>query len=451
MRLSRRVTPPRALLFSFLALIIIGAFLLMIPAMTRVNGGLHFIDAFFTATSAVCVTGLIVLDTGKDFTPLGQAAILLLIQLGGLGIMTFSVFFLRLVGLGSSLRDELAVRASLSTLPQHDVPEIVRSVILFTFAIEISGAILLFWMFSSDYAPGQAAWLGLFHAISAFCNAGFSLWTDNLTGYQYHFGVNMTIIGLIVTGGLGFIVLYELWGFRLEKRKKLSLHSKIVLITSAVMIFIGFTAFLAFEWNNILKGLGPMPRFLTALFQAVTPRTAGFNTIDFNHLTDETLLMTLFLMFIGGSPGSTAGGIKTVNITILLAMTVSRFKGFSQVNLFRRSLSDETVARGTAIILIGIVLIFLSLAFLLITETGGIDHTSTRDQFLQLLFETVSAFGTVGLSMGATGHLTFIGKVIIIVTMFLGRVGPLTVALAMMRKVGGEKTYNYGTEDIIVG
>ena len=449
--IRRRLTPPQALIISFAALILIGALVLCLPAMTTGSKNIKWLDALFTATSAVCVTGLTVVDTGTAFSPLGQASVLVMIQLGGLGIMTFSIFFLRLVGWGSSLRSELAVRSSLSCAPQLDVPEMVRSVILFTMSVEFIGAVLLFIFFHRDYPTTRALFLAVFHSVSAFCNAGFSLWANSLTAYRSNVGVNLVFVALIVSGGLGFMVAHEVAGYRPKRRRNLSLHSKIVIWTTLALILLGTLVFAVFEWNNVLADAPIHGKIIASLFQSVTTRTAGFNTVNFQHVANTTLLATIFLMFVGGSPGSTAGGIKTVTLAVLVAMAISRYRGFSRVNIFKRSVPEETVARGLAIVLVALTIVGLALTLLLITETGHLDHTQTRDSFLQLLFETVSAFATVGLSMGATPDLTAWGKIIIIITMFLGRVGPLTVALAMMTGSEREKTYNFSTEEIVVG
>ena len=449
--IGRRVSPQQALVFSFAVLILVGAGLLLLPGMTEEPEGLSVVDALFTATSAVCVTGLIVVDTGTAFTLTGQLVILGMIQLGGLGIMTFSIFFLRLAGIGSSLKSELAVRSSLSLSPQHDIFNLVKSVVLFTLIFEAVGALLLTVAFAFEYSPFQAFYLAVFHAISAFCNAGFSLFSDSLTRFQENVWVNLVVMTLIVSGGLGFIVMVELTGLRPKKRIRLSLHSKIVIVTSMVLVFYGAVVFWVLEWHNVLGGMGLPGKIVTGLFQSVTTRTAGFNTVNFDHMTNTSLVTAIFLMFVGGSPGSTAGGIKTITLAVVVAMVVSRFRGFSRANLFRRSITETTIARCAAVVLIGLAVVGIAFSLLLITQTGEIDHTRTRDTFLQLLFETVSAFGTVGLSMGVTGQLTSLGKVIIILTMFLGRVGPITVGLAMMSPPGSEKRYNYGSEEIIVG
>lgn len=450
LRLSRRFTPARALIFSFLGLILLGGLVLSMPGLTGPNG-IDFIDALFTSTSAVCVTGLVVVDTGTAFTLPGQLVVLALIQLGGLGIMTFSVFFYTLVGRGVSLRDELAVRETFSHQSAQDVAALVRVVVVWTLIIEAAGAFGLFCFWIWDHSAGRAAYLSVFHAVSAFCNAGFSLWSDSLTGYRTHFGVNLVFIALIIAGGLGFIVLSDLTKLGRRNRFKLSLHSKIVGATTLVLVASGTLIFIALEWNNALKDLGFHHKFIVSLFQAVTPRTAGFNTVDFAHLTNTTILMTILLMFIGGSPGSTAGGIKTVTVALLVSLGLSRARGFSRVNIFKRSVPEEVVSRGLAILLVALAVIILALALLLASETGHLDHTQSRDAFVKLVFETVSAFGTVGLSMGITPELTPLGKFIIILTMFVGRVGPLTVAMALLSRARRPRAYNYGAEKVMVG
>ena len=424
----------------------------MVPGMTG-PAGLSFVDALFTSTSAVCVTGLVVKDLGAEFTLAGQLTVLVLIQLGGLGIMTFSVLFYRLLGREISLRDELAVRESFSNSAGHDFLSLVRSVVLLTLLIEALGAFFLFWCLVSDHPTLRAAYLAVFHAVSAFCNAGFchGLGPDSLTFYKTHFGVNLVVSGLIMAGGLGFIVLIELGRMKRKGRRRPSLHTKVACWTTAILIVSGTLVFLLLEWDNVLKGLAPGQKALVSFFQAVTPRTAGFNTVNYAHLTNTTLLMTIFFMFVGGSPGSTAGGIKTVTLALLLAMAVSRYRGFSRVNIFRRTVPNEVISRAVTMTLVSIAVVAAALGLLLIIETGHLDHTQTRDVFLKLLFETVSAFGTVGLSMGATAGLTGWGKLIIITTMFLGRVGPLTVAVALMSRSKELKTYNYGREEVMIG
>ena len=449
-RLARRTSPSQVLVLSFGMLILLGAGILTLPWVTYGDKEIGFIDALFTSTSAVCVTGLVVVDTGSTFNLAGQLTIMTLIQLGGLGIMTFSVFFLRLVGKGTSLRDEMAVRAGLSISPRHHLPSLIRSVIVYTLFLELAGAALLFLSFSADYPPFKAAYLALFHSISAFCNAGFALWPDNLTPFKTDLGANLVFMILIIAGGLGFVVLHELATFRKGLRRRLSLHSKIVFTTSASLIVFGALVFLVLEYNNVMRDLSFGSKILVSFFQSVTTRTAGFNTVEIGHMTNTSLLVIIFLMFVGGSPGGTAGGVKTVSFTLLAAVGLSRFRGFSRVNIFRRSLDGATVDRAHTIVLMALAVLIVALGLLLISETWQMDHMKTRDSFLELLFECISAFGTVGLSMGKTPYLTPMGRLIIIGTMFVGRLGPLTVALALLKSSAAVKGYNYGQEEVIV-
>ena len=449
-RLSRLATPPRALVLSFALLILIGWGVLLLPGFTAKP--LSPIDALFTSTSAVCVTGLIVVDTGSHFTVAGQWAILILIQFGGLGIMTFSVLLYRLVTGKGYLGYEIVVRDSFSYRPQHNTMDMVRFVVALTFGVELVGAILLLVFFSADYSAPRAAFLAVFHSVSAFCNAGFSLWPDSLTRYAGHTGINLVFMALIILGGLGFIVISDLGRLiRPGRRSRLTLHSRLALTTTAALIVFGAALFAHQEWTNVLRGMSWCDKIIVSLFQSITPRTAGFNSVDYYHLTNTSLLMTIILMFVGGCPGSTAGGIKTMTLAVLVALAVSRFRGFNRATAFRRSVPNEIVARGLTITLIGISVVIIALVFLLATETGHLDHSQTRDVFLDLLFEVVSAFGTVGLSMGATANLTVWGKVIIIFTMFLGRVGPLTVAMALVAGRGRGRSYRYAREEVMVG
>ncbi|MEW6266850.1 MAG: TrkH family potassium uptake protein [Thermodesulfobacteriota bacterium] len=449
-RLNQRLTPPRALVLSFALLILIGSLALKLPGFTGPEG-ISYLDALFTSTSAVCVTGLIVVDTPKAFTLPGQITILALIQLGGLGIMTFSVFLYRLAGRDVSIRTELAVRDSLSYTPDLKAAGLARSVFVATIIIELIGAFLLFLFWLPEHGVSRASLLGAFHAVSAFCNAGFSLFSDSLTGYATHYGINLVIMVLIVSGGIGFIVLNDFYQIRRPGRWRARLHTKVAGWTTVALIASGAVLFLFFEWDNVLKGFILPEKIIIALFQSITPRTAGFNTVDYGRLTNATILTTMMLMFVGGSPGSTAGGIKTVTFALIIALGLSRYRGYSLVNLFKRSVPDEIVSRGITISMISFLVVSLSISLLLISETGPLDPTASRGMFQSLLFEVFSAFGTVGLSMGVTANLTAWGKLIIIGTMFLGRLGPLTVAMALLERLGARRRYNFGSEEVMVG
>ncbi len=416
---------------------------------------LSFIDALFTATSAVCVTGLTVVDTGTHLSPLGQAVVLILIQLGGLGIMTYTTVVILMMGRRLSLRDQEMISGTLSYRGSHEILTLVRNVFLVTFLFETAGALLLFTHWRHTYPAGEAFYLSLFHSISAFCNAGFSLFSDSLIDYRADPWMNGVIMTLIICGGLGFLVFQEMWQFTRKryvdgKRVMLSLHSRVTLITTGGLILAGFGGFMLLEWNDVLADTSPMGKFLVSLFQSVTPRTAGFNTVDFSQLTNGMLFFTILLMFIGASPGSAGGGVKTTSFAVLLAIARSRWHGTVDTFLFRRRLPPQTVARAISIILVSLLVVLTATLALMITEQGGMPHSQSRGLFLEHLFEAVSAFATVGLSTGVTPTLSIPGKLIIILLMFVGRLGPITIALA----IAGEKKgidFTYPEEDIMIG
>jgi trk system potassium uptake protein TrkH len=447
---SRFLTPERTLILSFIIIILVGTGLLSLPHAARLRPA-SFIDALFTATSAVCVTGLIVVDTGTFYSQFGQVIILILIQLGGLGIMTFSVFFYLILGWHVGIRDRRIVQETFSQFPIRNLHVLLRSVFLYTIVIECMGALFLFIGWRNFFSPMRALYLSLFHSVSAFCNSGFSLFSDSFVGFQNNIALNLSITSLIILGGIGFIVLREIVDIGLRKpRPRISLHSKVVLTTSATLIVLG-TLFIFFtEKNSSLLGFPLGQRILISYFQSVTSRTAGFNTLPMAGLSNATLFVLTILMFIGASPASCGGGIKTTNLATLFSLAFNRYKGREQANLFKRTIPSETVARSVSIILASILAVTIITILLLITQLGGLSHTESRGLFLEYFFETVSAFGTVGLSMGVTTKLNSAGKLIIIVMMLLGRLGPLTLAFAMARRVKkGE--FQYAEENIIVG
>ena len=445
--LTRSWSPVQTVLLSFLILIFSGASLLYIPIAT--THGISFIDALFTSTSAVCVTGLVVLDTAKDFTLAGKIIIALLIQLGGLGIMTFSLAILSMAGGSLSIRWRFTFVSMYSYGKKSTPRNLLIRTVIYTFTIEAVIALILFLRLLIDFPAEEAIGHAVFHAISSFCNAGFSTFSDNLVSYRYDSVIIITICASIVTGGLGFIVLYEIFTQLLQKRNftrtSLSIHSRVVLIMTFILIFGGTVIFYLLEKNFILNGSSPYQSFLVSLFQSITCRTAGFNSVPIENLRQSTLLIMIFLMYIGGSPGSIAGGIKTTTLAVLILLTRSRFKGQRQVLLWNRALDRETIESATTLVLLTMGFIFLS-TFLLIV----FHEFSILNPFLSALFEVVSAFGTVGLSMGATPHLSAIGKLIIIGVMYIGRLGPLTLILAFTshRK---NRDIMYPEENIMIG
>jgi trk system potassium uptake protein TrkH len=426
-------TPPRLLVFSFGIIIITGTLLLQLPQ-AAVGEKLSFLDALFTATSATCVTGLIVVDTGTKFTHFGQITILLMIQLGGLGLMTFSTFFLSILGKRLTLHNRAMVQDSFSHKPIRNVKDLLLVILISTFVIEFAGVILLTARFVETMPFPKALYYAVFHSISAFCNAGFSLFSDSLVSYQDDVLVNLTISGLIILGGLGFIVIYEISQTRTIHIRKLSLHAKVVLYTSGLLIVGGAILFFALEYDNTLHSLSWKSKILTSLFQSITTRTAGFNSLDIGVLSNPTLFVMILLMVVGASPGSCGGGVKTTTLAIYFAIIKARLKNQTNVNILNRGIPSHVISKTITITFFTLSLICIGLFLLLSTELAEVSHIESRGMFLELLFEVVSAFATVGLSMGVTAGLTSLGKTILIALMFIGRIGPLTMAIAIGEK-----------------
>ncbi|WP_316569973.1 TrkH family potassium uptake protein [Neobacillus sp. YIM B06451] len=436
--------PPKVLVLGFILIILIGTTLLTIRAATSDHKGLSFVNALFTATSATCVTGLVVVDTGTAFTIFGQVVILLLIQIGGLGFMTFATLFAFILGKRISLKERILLQESLNNISMEGIVRLARRILIFTAFFESIGALILSVRFSFDMPVGTAIYYGIFHSVSNFNNAGFDLMGEfrSLTGYVNDPFVVLTICTLIVTGGIGFIVINELYEYRQTKR--FSLHTKIVLATTACLVAAGTLFIFLLEFSNG-KTLGPLSfggKFLAALFQSVTARTAGANTINIGDMTHSGLFLIIILMFIGASPGSAGGGIKTTTFTTLLGAVWSQIRGKEDVVLFRRRIGYDTIYKALTVTLSALILIIAITMMLTITEEG--------QDFLMILFESTSAFATVGLSMGLTPELSPAGKLLITFMMLAGRVGPLTVAFAitLRRK---QDPFRYPKGKIIIG
>lgn len=449
--LKRVLNPIRLSVLAFAGFILLGAFSLMLPFSSS-GPPIKFIDALFTATSAACVTGLTVLDTGKDLSRWGQILVLLLIQAGGLGIMTMSTVWLLMAGRRPGLGIRTVVQDTFTHRGDRDLGSFILDVLRFTVGLEFCGAMLLFARFAAMYPLGQAIYLSVFHSISAFCNAGFSIFSDSLEGFKGDPLVNLTVAFLIVSGGIGFLVLRELKLLLLSRTKaaaRLSLHSRLVLVTSGLLIGVGTVLILLMEWHNTLAGLSVGEKLLASFFQAVTPRTAGFNTIPIGSLANQTLVVMLLLMFIGASSGSTGGGIKTGTFATLAAMGISRLRGYPEPKAFGRTISPGSVARAMSVTMVCATVVLVGTLLLQVTEVGSSSSAVARGRFLELLFEVVSAFGTVGLSTGITPGLTDAGKLLITFIMFLGRLGPLVVAVA----VASQRTvrFRYAEESIMIG
>jgi trk system potassium uptake protein TrkH len=407
------------------------------------------VDALFTATSAVCVTGLSPIDVGKELSLTGQLITMVLFQVGGLGIITFSIILFALMGRGISFKGREIAQSTFLHTPRGDFYVILKKVIRYSFVIEAIGAVALFLRFVQDFPAGKAFYHAVFNAISAFNNAGFSLFSDSLMTYQSDITVNLTVMGLIIMGGIGFIVQHEVLARLHGLEKRLSLHTKIVLITTAVLIIIGAVCFYFMEMNNVLKGAGFKTALLSSLFQSVTSRTAGFNTVDIGALTNSTILIIMILMFIGASPGSTGGGIKTTSFSLLLLFIYNRIKGNANVNIGNRTIPQELTEKTIYIIFASAFCICLITSIILFSGNSTPSSMVNRSQFVEYLFETVSAFGTVGLSMNLTPRLNDIQKYAVIFMMFAGRVGPLTLAFAWYSS--RRKGLTYAEEAVMVG
>lgn len=447
----KNIHPAKLVLMSYLAIIGAGSFLLLLPVAT-VSGKIDFIDALFTATSAVCVTGLIVVDTGTYFTPFGQLVILALIQLGGLGIMTFSVTVFLTMGKRVPLKQRLIMQETFAHTPREDIFQLIKAIFLFTFIVELLGAFLLCLVWLDKFAFPEALYCALFHSISAFCNAGFSLFPGSFVEYQGAIALNAVICSLIVLGGIGFPVVYEA-GLRIIKPKRLnkvSVQLRVVIITTLLLIVAGMVVLLWSEQNHALKGYTYGDKLLIALFQSITCRTAGFNTIDISNLRNATLALMIFLMFVGASPGSCGGGVKTTTLAVLGAFTWSRLRRRFRVNMYRKSIPNETVTRSISLVLLSFSLICIVFFLLLLTHPVGSSLGAERSQFVEILFEVVSAFGTVGLSMGATAELTFSGKFLIVLMMLIGRVGVFTFAY-VIAGTEARSGVQYAEQNLMIG
>lgn len=442
--------PQRLLVVSFVGLITVGTLLLLHPAATPPGRRINLIDALFTATSAACVTGLIVRDTATEFTLFGQLVILALIQLGGLGIMTLGLLLLSLLGGRFSPLSRAILRQTLAGAGLwEDFWPLLKLVVRFTFTVEAAGAALLFLRWMPALGAPRAAYAAVFHSISAFCNAGFSIFSTNLMAWRGDAFVNLVVAALIVLGGLGYLTVYEL----LERRRKrvpLSLHTKLALAVSGVLIVAGAALIWVLELGHAFAELPANEQLLASLFQSITCRTAGFNTVDIAALGPATLFVMIFLMFIGGCPGSCAGGVKTTTFGVLALTVWTRWRNRTHVNAFRRTISPVTIVNTLSITLGGLAVVSLGVFAVLMVQHVASAAGRTHAQFIEYLFETVSALGTVGLSTGATATLTPLSRVLVSLLMFVGRLGPLTVAAALARP-DELRDWQYPEEEIMVG
>ncbi|MGR6001153.1 TrkH family potassium uptake protein [Bacillus cereus] len=434
-----RLNPPQILALGFFCLIVVGGLLLKLPFATKVH--ISWVDAFFTATSAATVTGLGVVDTASTFTMFGEIVIMFLIQTGGLGLMTIAILIVWVLGKKIGLRHRLLIGEAFNQTNIGGLVKLVKRVFIFSICIELIG-VIFFYRFAlfQSLVLEKVYIIVFFHVIASYNNAGFALWPDNLTRYVGDPIINIGICSLIVIGGLGFTVLIDIWYSR--SFRKLSLHSKIMIIGTVVLNVIAMIVIFVLEYNNVktLGNLSLNEKLWASFFQGITPRTAGFNTVDYGGMEESSILFTMILMFIGAGSVSTGGGIKLTTFVILITSVLSFFRKKEEIVLFQRTIKMSTVTRALAIAVASQILILAAVFILMLTENFS---------FIQLLFETISAFGTVGLTMGITAKLSAFGKCIIMFVMFCGLIGPLTLVFSLARPA--KQKIKYPSEDVFTG
>lgn len=457
---NRSMNPALLFVISFLLIIVFGTGLLMLP--TATTGGITFTDAFFTSASAVCVTGLVVVDTATHFTPLGKFFILMLIQVGGLGIMTFTSFFGYFFKGGASFGNEFLLKELINEEKLGEIFKTLLKIVLITFSIEGAGAFLIYSFTDMSLFEGRTDLIAfsVFHSVSAFCNAGFSTLSGGLyePGFRYNYSLHYTVAFLIIAGGLGFPIVFNyyrlvrhyffnLFSWLVRRRKYyhvpniINVNTRIVLVTTVILLVSGAVFFFVAEYSHSLAGLSLRGKIAGSFFGSVTARTAGFNTVDLMLFNPATILLFFLLMWIGASPASTGGGIKTSTFALSVLNVISLAKGKDRIEIFGREISNESVRRAFSVVFLSFLIISLAVLALMITDGSlGLER---------IIFEVISAFGTVGLTLGVTPNLSETGKWIIIVTMFIGRVGSLTLIIGLFRKVRSLQ-YRYSSERILI-
>jgi len=432
--------PPVTFLLSFASVILFGSILLMLPSATATKNITPFITAIFTATSATCVTGLTVVNTSTYFTLFGQLVILFLIQIGGLGIMTISTAFAILLGQKLNLSIANIMRDVTGENLHFDMFALLKQVMVVTVSIEAIGIVFLYGTFIQYYEPTKAFYYALFHSVSAFCNAGFGLYSDSFIRYAFNLNINLVITLLIIFGGIGFPVIMDVFRyiFKTSNRLSLTLNTKLVLSTTCVLLIMGTVLFFISEYYQTMKDMTIPHKIMCSWFQSVTCRTAGFNTIDESQISHASSLISIILMFIGASPGSTGGGVKTSTFALLILTVYTMMRGQPELTVYKRKISLTSIRDSSSLITLAMGFIGLIVFLILLNDPFGLEKT---------LFEAVSAFGTVGLSRGITPYLSDFSKTLIIILMYIGRVGPLTLlyAVAQRRKA---VTYSYAEEKV---
>jgi trk system potassium uptake protein len=441
-----KLQPAQVVLLSFAGWNLLGTLALMLPVSVQPGKSLSFIDAFFMSTSATCVTGLSTISVVDDLSIFGQMVLLVLVQVGGLGIMTLSSSLALIMGRSLQMREQVIMQDVLDTSNSQELLALVVDIIRFTFTIEFVGAMLLtIGFYFEGFEIGESLYYGFFHAISSFCNAGFALWNNSLEDFKFSPIINFTIIGLIILGGIGFSVMKEAsWAIRSRVQfRALSVHTKIVLVTNTLLLVFGTLYFFFGEFLHSFQDFNTWEKFQLAFFQSTTTRTAGFNTIALPSMQTHSIYLTILLMFIGASPGSTGGGVKTTTFAVLLQSVTTTLKGKQEVEFFERKVPQQTVVKSIAIFIICLIVVSTGILILVRVEPDK--------SFLSLFFEAVSAFSTVGLSLGITPFLTTLGKICLIVLMYLGRVGPLTLVVAVGSRVVLPSKVEYPEGKVLIG
>lgn len=440
-----KLSPYILILLSFAIMMFLGALLLCLPLAQISGKSGNFLENLFTATSALCVTGLVVNDISITYTIFGKIVILILIQLGGLGVLTVSSMVILSISRKMGYYTKKIVSEDINYNILTEIPRYLKNVSIVVFGIEFVGAVLLFFEFSKKLPFIQAVGYSIFHSVSAFCNAGFALFSNNMENYTGNILINFVITSLIILGGLGFAAILDVYNVIKKTRRKLSTSTHLAIVMTIFLICFGAVMTFMLEYSNkgTIGNLSLHDKLLSSYFQSVTLRTAGFQTVDLATLTTPTIIIYLFLMFIGASPGSTGGGLKTTTLGILLLGVMNAITGREDIEYRKRRLSWQIFNKACAILMLSLFYLFVMIIIMSIFDSSK--------GFLPLLFELISAFGTVGLSMGLTAKLSIISKLIIILTMYIGRVGPLTIMYALSKKKYREGKYKYPEETILIG
>ena len=445
------LTPPTLFILSYVLAILVGGTMLRMPFSLETGRIISWIDAYYTATSALCVTGLTVVDTGSTFSLAGELIILGLIQLGGFGLMAFFALVFLWSGSRVSMQQVSFIRESYSQNLLQNARRILYVILAFTLALELLGTLLLTFTWDHPLTLVQKIYYGLFHSISAFNNAGFSLFPDNFIHYRHDILLNLTITSLIILGGIGAPVIMDCWSYiHSPTRFRFSLHTKLAVTTTLVLIVGGTFSIWLIEKPGELYRIPLYEQLMTSYFHAVSARTAGFNTVDLSQFGTAPLMIIMLLMFIGASPGSCGGGIKTTSIASLFVVLWNRLKGRDVNNVFKATLPNDTVNRTVSIFILASIFIITILTGLLISQVGELSHEQSGGLFIEYLFEAISAFGTVGLSLGATMKMNGIGKALIMLTMLVGRVGLMTVVYLFISKESPAR-YQFVEENVMIG